>query len=238
VRSGTYSARFQSYRGDKLIYCGVRSELAGDVEPPRAAAGTPTERWYGFSIYLPHTWFADPAPESVTQWHQDDNSPGGSPPLAILTAQPRPTVNDKSPVNRWYVGQRQWNVNDVTLHDAGTCRLGEWTDWVVHVKWSADANGLLEVWKNGTLVAPFNPQHGRNTFSNDTLHYIKIGIHKWIWNAHAADNLTPQTHCGQPQPDTSVQHRRVMYHDELRITGATGSRAAVAPPGNRPPSVS
>jgi hypothetical protein len=231
VRSGTHSVRFQLYKGDKRVNCGVRSELSGNLEPARVNPTTPTERWYGFSIFLPYTWAPDPGAESVTQWHQDDKSPGGSPPLAILTEKP---MNDT--VNHWYIAQRKWNINDVTKYDAGPCALRQWTDWVVHVKWSADNDGRLEIWKNGAPVPPFISKKGRNTFSNNTLHYIKIGIYKWLWNIDASGDIPQGQICSSNQ-NTSTQVRRVMYHDELRIVDGNGSMATVAPPGNRPPPV-
>lgn len=235
VRSGTHSVRFQLYKGDKRFQCGVRSELAVDPpEPPRSDPARPVERWYGFSIFLPYTWQPDPSPESVTQWHQDGNSTGGSPPLAILTMKPM-----NSQVSHWFISQRKWDTNDTINTDAGPCALREWTDWVVHVKWSAGADGLVEIWKNGVPVPGFNPKNGKSTFSNSTRHYMKIGIYKWQWNRAAPPQLLPPGSgpCGAPGPDPSASVRRAMYHDEVRIVDGRGSRAVVAPPGNRPPPV-
>jgi|tagenome__1003787_1003787.scaffolds.fasta_scaffold20781802_1 hypothetical protein len=224
VRRGTHSVRFQLYKGDRRINCGVRCELAVDPpEPPRTDPAIPTERWYGFSVFLPYTWAPDPAPESVTQWHQVTE--GGSPPLAILT-----TGDD------WIVSQRDWsNVagNNTIEHSAGPFARREWTDWVVHVRWSAASDGLLEIWRNGQRVPGFAPKRGRNTFSNSSRHYMKIGIYKWQWN----DAAPVAPGCPKPGPDHSMQSRRVMYHDEVRIVDARGTYATVAPPGNRPPPV-
>ena len=239
VRSGTHSVRFQLYKGDKRFRCGVRSELAVDPpEPPRSSPAKPVERWYGFSIYLPHTWQPDRSPESVTQWHQDANSAGGSPPLALLTMRPG---NDTK--SHWFISQRMWNTPETVNTDVGVCALGAWTDWVVHIKWSADSTGpgrgLLEIWQNGKPVAGFNPKYGRNTFTNSTRHYLKIGIYKWQWNRAAPPQLLPPGSgpCPVPGNDPSTSTRRVMYHDEVRIVDGRGTRATVTPPGNRPPPV-
>src|SRR5207249_794847 len=106
--------------------------------------------------------------------------------------------------------------------DAGPCERGQWTDWVFHVRWSQDA-GLIEVWKNGQPVG--EPITGRTTFHEDTQHYIKIGIYKWVWNG--------------AEPDQPPQ-RRLIYHDELRIVDGDGvdqhlCRDTVSPRGECPP---
>lgn len=155
--------RFQLYRGDKRINCGVRSELASDYGSPGE------ERWYGFSVYLPETWLPDRAPESGTQWHQGSGAPTGSPPLRLITED-----------GKWHIGQRDWNSSSVVLNDAGPCALGQWTDWVFHVKWAPDErDGLLEIWKDGVTVAPFVQGYRvRTTFEAATRHNIKIGVYK------------------------------------------------------------
>jgi hypothetical protein len=192
-------------------------------EPSRTNPSSPTERWYGFSIFLPQTWHSDPAPESLTQWHQVTE--GGSPPLAILTRG-----------DDWVISQRDWsNVgsNNTIDQSVGRYARGQWTDWVVHVRWSAGADGLLEIWKNDQPVPGFGHKTGRNTFANSSRHYMKIGIYKWQWN----DAAPPATGCPPPGPDNSNQTRRVMYHDEVRIVDGRGKYTDVEPPGSRPPPV-
>jgi hypothetical protein len=232
VRSGTHSVRFQLYRHDKTYACGVRSELSADVEPPRADPLKPTERWYGFSIFLPYTWCTDPEFEILTQWHH--NADTGSPPLAIMTGKVKGDT-----VNHWFISQPKWGTAETVNTDIGRCSLNEWTDWIMHVKWSVDKfDGLLEIWKNDAKVPGFNPKTGRNTYSNATRHYLKIGIYKWIWNKSASGRLPASSApCGNMPIDTAATSRRVMYHDELRIVDGNGSKAIVTPPGNRPPAV-
>lgn len=183
VRCGEWSARFQLYKGDPVINNGARAELSADFEPVGA------ERWYGFSIYLPETWAYDQSAEIVTQWHQHWDI-GSSPPLSILTRK-----------GQWEISQN-WEGPFYSNTPVGAYQTGRWTDWVVHVKWSAGADGLLEIWRDGKPVPGFFGKRGKNTH-DDPRHgnYMKIGIYKWDWS--------------QGKPSDTTQ--RVMYYDELRI---------------------
>lgn len=208
-RAGQFCARFELNNTDRWPpptpqnpnpTQAARSELAARPDEPVGA-----ERWYGFSIYLPDSWGLDRSGEILTQWHQADSGPGGSPPLALLTKN-----------GHWYVSQRKWGVNDTCDSDIGSYVTGEWTDWVVHVKWSAnddDSSAFLKIWKNGEEV--FQVKGGKNSFAQ-VGNYMKIGIYKFDW---------------WPLNKPSDTTQRVMFHDEVRIADQkSGSYAAVAPP--------
>jgi hypothetical protein len=193
VRGSQWSARFQLYKGDPVINNGTRAELSADFEPVNA------ERWYGFSIYLPYTWVSDRSGEIVTQWHQDWNI-CCSPPLAIVTRN-----------GQWEISQSwQGSEKNTPIGPYGT---GRWTDWVVHVKWSANGDGVLDIWKDGSPVSGFFQKQGRNAYASSLGNYMKIGIYKWDWSHDRPSDTT----------------RRVMYFDELRIADQRGSYGAVAP---------
>jgi hypothetical protein len=214
VRSGSRSVRFELRKGDRAIR---------DAVPPRGGleraemeqtglaswAPVPSERWYGFSIYLPTDWVSDPSPEIVTQWHQEAGV-GGPPPLSIVTRN-----------GEWWIVQRKWGQNDTVYHPAGPCTLGSWTDWVVHVRWAGSddpAAGLLQVWKNGQPVPGFTAKQGRTAedpIQGNRYTYMKIGIYKWDW------------FYGNPSNTTT----RVMFHDEVKIAEGSGSYNEVAPQG-------
>jgi hypothetical protein len=84
---------------------------------------------------------------------------------------------------------------------------GAWTDFVVHAKWSyTGTSGLLEVWKNGAQVVN---QTGPNIYNDQTNGYMKIGFYKWSW--------------------PSSIPVRIAYFDAVRIAGAGGNYATVAP---------
>ncbi|WP_198681174.1 polysaccharide lyase family 7 protein [Lentzea terrae] len=194
VRAGASAVRFELDRNNPGPQDGPRAELAGDE-----LGG---ERWYGFSIYLPESWKADRAADIVTQWHHTLNT--GSPPLAIETQG-----------GNWRISQN-WEDSEKDT-PVGAYQVGRWTDWVVHVRWSAGSDGLLEIWKDGVPVPGFEHKTGKNSY-RDPRAYMKIGIYKWPWKDQQSDTTN-----------------RVMYHDELRIADASGSYQQVAPPRTTPP---
>jgi Polysaccharide lyase len=194
VRDGSYSARFALVKGDPVINNGTRCELSSGFEPRGA------ERWYGFSIYLPSSWAYDQAAEIVTQWHQHW-SIGSSPPLAIMTHK-----------GQWVISQN-WEGPYYKDTPVGAYQRSRWTDWVVHVKWSAGSDGRLSIWKDGQRVPGFYNKQGKNTYSSTYGNYMKIGIYKWAWSQ------------GKPS-DVTERH---MYYDALKIADGSGSYAAVAP---------
>ena len=201
VRAGRWSGRFELRKGDPVVSASIRAELRAEIEPYGA------ERWYAFSIFL-DTWDRDRSQEIVTQWHHFSNS--GSPPLAIVTHE-----------GQWEISLMDWEspTNETTDTPVGAYRTGRWTDWVVHAKWSAGADGLLEIWRDGKKVPGFSPKVGRNAYEQ-LGNYMKIGIYKWDWKQRPA---------GRPQKPTDTT-RRVMYHDEVRIYDQRGSYDAVALP--------
>jgi hypothetical protein len=221
VRAGTHAARFELDRSDPPLHNGSRAEISGENPPePRGV-----ERWYGFSTYLPSSWTVDRTPENIVQWHQvgGDCSNGCSPPLAINTQNGHYVLSQNWQKSLSTPGD--WNFED---SDIGPYEVGRWTDWVVHVKWSTDDDGLLQVWKDGVPVSEVNPPSGqqprdfshkigRNDDFGDQVHgnYLVIGIYKWPWF---------------PKQQASDTTNRVLYTDEVRTADGSGSYAQVAPP--------
>jgi len=154
--------------------------------------------------------------EIVAQWHGvPDFSTGETwrnPVMALST-----TAGRWGLVNRWDAKRNTWasgkrSYGGTRRYDLGPYRTNEWTDWVVHVKWSYKADGLLEVWQNGKRVVR---QEGPNAFNDAKGPYFKMGIYKG-WR--------------DPKRPSDAVTSRLLYHDEFRMAGADGSYAAVAPP--------
>jgi hypothetical protein len=188
-RSGYWSMRVELRRTDNDVAGSKRAEAR------RASNDEPTlkERWYGASYYLPTDYIADPAPESLTQWQ---SLKAISPPLALWTEN-----------GRWKVVQ---NGNIST--DIGEYKKEKWTDFVFHVKWSLNNDGLIEVWKDGVKVFT---KLGPNSYPDYiTGNYMKSGIYKWRWKS---------------APSTSNTTKRVVYIDDVRIGNEYSTYKDVVP---------
>ena len=211
ARSGQSSSRFELRKNDSVSSVGSkRAELSRIENEP----GEKHERWYGFSIFLPEDYDYDAAEEIVTQWHASpDHSPEGnqiedwrSPPLALLTSK-----------GKWEIDFR-WDTNKITVSEPeyrnqsiGTYEREKWTDWVFHVKWSYEEDGLLEIWKNGIRVFT---RSGPIGFNDDAGVYMKTGIYKWLWEESSEEsNIT----------------KRIMYVDEIYIGNKNASFSDVSP---------
>ncbi len=197
VRAGKYSCKYV-----------LRKARRVELVPRRCTAPVGSERWYGFSIFIPADWVANRRKdEVVAQWHaspdRDKGEPWRSPPLAVRTKG-----------NGWEV-TCIWDSKPLSIPRVegsttiwrGNIAKGRWTDWVFHVRWSYGDDGLVEVWKNGELL---KHREGPNCYNDKGGLYFKWGIY------HTLEN-------------------RVLYNDELRIADGKAGYEAVAPPGSRLP---
>lgn len=199
TRSGGHAVRFQLDRGDPIVAESSRTELV-DTTAELADA----ERWYGFSVFLPSAAWPqppDPSAEILAQWHHAANT--GSPPLSLTSRN-----------GKWEISQHWEQLGPNGRHTVvADQQVGRWTDWVFHIRWSEseEANGLVEVWKDGMRVFQ---QTGKNKYVDGAGTYFKFGIYKWDWTSNPARSNT---------------NRRIVFHDELRIRDGSSSYSAVAP---------
>jgi hypothetical protein len=151
-----------------------------------------TDYWIGFSVYLPQGWEVPNKFEILAQVHR--SNPTGQPPLAFYTGSGEWKIS-----SRWAGGRKDWTLNSV-YED-----VGRWTDFVIHYRPSDSSDGILEVWKDGALVAR---KTGRNTIRDDTGPYFKIGLYR----------------------SRDIKAAKTVYHDELRFASGPAARYAdVAP---------
>jgi len=207
TRTGRYAMKSTLDRHrDRVSY---RTEVSG----PRAEVGK--EYWYGFSILLPEDYVSDRVWEIVAQWHgvpdQDTGETWRNPVMALFT-----TGGRWSWVSRWDAkrntfesGKRKYG--GTKTYDLGPYERDRWTDWVVHVKWSYQPDGILQIWKDGQKVID---QAGPNAFNDAKGPYFKMGLYKG-WR--------------DPKTPGDAVSKRVLYHDEFRMGGAEASYEDVAP---------
>ena len=209
VRVGAYALESSLDRfNDPVSY---RTEVVPQ-EHPDAMVGD--DMWYGFSIFLPDSYVPDSVWEIVAQWHGrpdfDIGEDWRNPPLALHTSDGVWTVSNiwDSKANTFESGERVYSGS--RHFDLGAYVTGRWTDWVFHVKWSYESDGILQIWQDGVLVVD---EPGPNTFNDERGPAFKMGIYKGWKHPEAQGNVD----------------KRVLFHDELRIGNASATYCDVAP---------
>ena len=147
--------------------------------------------WYGLSVFIPGDFTAPTKTDAVIfQWHTQQGGP--SPVLAIR------------------VKNGEWKItSDATDKRRTLTKLPfekeRWTDWVVHVRWSAEAKGFWTIWKDGVEVV--------NESGIITQYPEALGPYAKFGQYHSVDEV-PQN---------------VLYFDEYRVAGPKGSYEMVSP---------
>jgi hypothetical protein len=197
VRSGKYAVRFESDGGTR------RSEIN-----PRGSSGhAGDERWFAYSIYLPKAWLTDSKEAIVTQWHEkpDGCENWRTPPLTMAIAKGNLRFTRKWDTRACTSGGPQGQK----VFYLQPLETDKWLDIVLHVKWSYNDDGLVEVWKNGVKIVT---EKGANAYNDKQDHYLKIGMYNF------------QGHSG----------KRVLYYDNVKIGDAKSSYEEMAIDGKPP----
>lgn len=223
VRAGQYSMRSYlhryesaySYRTEVIV--GSAPDIAeGTRKPFYFSMGE--EYWIGFSIYAPE----DLAPDTrrltdvvfQMQASPDDGEIYRSPVFALemdgddWRIWRRWDERSLSPRENTFTG------SDIVYQQPVGSAYGRWTDWVIHVRWSAGEDGLLQVWRDGQIVVDAT---GPNCSNDERGPHIALGVYKWPWKPDA------------PADWKFAADWRLFYHDELRIGDATAGYEGVAP---------
>jgi hypothetical protein len=142
VRSGRYALALSipgSTEPGEGICCGSRDE----VKPRFRDLREGDDLWFGFSIYLAPGYPTSGGWQVVTQFKQNFD---GSPPLSLNVEDDQYKIEG----GYGYPGGSRLFVRPV-----GAAVTGEWVDWVMHVRFSANpAVGFVEAWRDGELVLP------------------------------------------------------------------------------------
>jgi hypothetical protein len=184
VYEGKKAARFELRDSDPENNNGKRAEIS--FPGPDNTANP--ERWYAFAIYFPlNDYDTDSSDEVISQWHQGGKA---TPSLCIRTRNNRLRLR----INTRPKGKE--------VIEMGAIEREKWQYYVVHVKHSATANGLVEIWRNGVLLVNHS---GANMYdlSSGVFHTPnwKLGIYKSAWNGNANTNA----------------RKRVVYFDAISI---------------------
>ncbi|MFY0567382.1 heparin lyase I family protein [Archangium lansingense] len=206
VREGRYALRAEVRRGDDPINAsGNRNEL---VKFDGASEGT--EFYYGWSTLWPSDYPMTPNWQVFMQWHHPGAS--GAPPVRFVLGCSAADCGKPMPDTLFFIvnGKTVWTKTPVTR--------GGWHDFVLHIKWSANASaGFVELWYDGELVLP--KRYTRTMFSSSDVNYLKMGLYR----------------------DEAIQPTAVLFHDGLvqaktlegavqpALPGGSGLVAAEAP---------
>ena len=184
VYQGKKAARFELRDNDPENNNGTRAEISF----PKPDDKDNLERWYAFALFFPHDGYeADSSDEVICQWHQGGKA---TPALCIRTKNDQITLRIKS------------TLKSKEKVELGAIEKDVWHYYVIHVKHSAGDDGLVEIWRDGTLIAQIN---GANMYdlSGGVFHAPgwKLGIYKSSWNKGGVTNTS----------------KRVLYFDEIKL---------------------
>jgi hypothetical protein len=216
ARTGRSSGRFELTKADSAIAPNVRSEL---YQP----AWNHQEYWIGFSFMSPTVVTGDGNRHIWLQAHgTDDAGETARSPCFALEVE-----NDSFKCKiLWASLAIQTNGNNdkdgEKVFNLGKYEANTWIDWVIHVKFAYNNTGIIEIWRDGNLVASWINQP--NGYNDQIPPYWKFGIYKWPWKGGGIINGTWQW-WSTLSPYSTLVH----YYDNLKIGGASSNRAEVDP---------
>jgi Polysaccharide lyase len=167
ARTGTRSARITVKEGDVE----QRGDDGRRVERAELDSGhhplLGRDVWYGFSFLLPPGFPIVDNRLVLASWKQSDVE--GSPLIGQRFRGGRHSLTIRPPGAAG--GGKSYPLPDI--------RLGRWHDMVYHVRYSAGADGRIEVWMNGARVVSYRgatvSEAGADRF------YNKVGLYRDRW---------------------------------------------------------
>lgn len=191
VRAGKYAAKTLLRASDPEVNGGQRAEFSDGKRGTRIEMEK--DYWYGLSVLVPDEFAAPTKSDAVIfQWHTQAGGP--SPVLAI-----------RAKGSEWLITT---NATEKKRVLAKIPLVKErWTDWVVHVRWSAEKKGFWTIWKDGVEVVK----------ETDII-------------TQYPEALGPYAKFGQYHSVGEVP-QNVVYFDEYRVAGPDGSFEVVSPGG-------
>jgi hypothetical protein len=219
VRQGRYAARFEQAPGDQWVNGSVRC-LAAAYD---SGEGEGDDYFYAFSVYFPD----EPADNLLWELHGPEEIYSVDPNTSVA---PHTIAVDRGQlVYRLLTGPAVWDGDRWTGWSTYEPRIplldripvGEWIDLVVHIRFTHDDDGVLEVWhRTGEDAWPDGPQLQRRDVP--TLQWIP-GVDDRIWG-HANDPAVPEDvrtsalylELGLYKGGPTTLTTDVVYHDGFR----------------------
>jgi hypothetical protein len=218
ARCGTQSLKFVLNRAESST--SYRTEASTDKNKLEFFK----THWFGFSIFIPHSWRISSTWEVLFQFHHHPldwaTAVGGFSPLLAIRLD---SNSDQYLVRQNYVQtpeaeHRRGDRKTAFLATIpGALALGRWTDWVLEYRpdWrpvTEGGRGVTRFWRDGVRVIDYR---GPNAANATYTPYLKFGTYKSRWKDRHYDDPVQE---------------RVYYFDELRVSRADeGSYELVAP---------
>lgn len=178
-----------------------------------------SERWYGERVLIPKEWVRDPGKsvDIVMQWHAiPGNFRATYPNLEI-------SVSDDHWLMRQSFGDPKTKPTRRETKFEDLVQLGVWTSWVIHAKWSPNDDGLIQIWKDGKLLADLKGPNTYGTIGLEYTPYMKTGIYHPTWN------VSKPGVSGRFDAEKPVATHKVIYATDIKVGDANAKYDDVAP---------
>jgi hypothetical protein len=171
---GSRAERFELRPGDcpkDTGDCGSdRERVEKSEQPPASKVGS--EFWYHFSVYVPADWPSTGVLNTkLGQFHQKGD---GKPPILFQLDDRAYVFELSNPA----VVQRNKMAPEKPLAQlqikTAAAMKGNWTNVLVHAKWSRGDDGFVKVWVDGNEMVDLK---GANVDRNNPV-YFKYGIYR------------------------------------------------------------
>ena len=193
---GKPAIKFTLNDTDAIVASGTRAEIVF-----RPESKVKVERWYRFDLFIPERYENDPLEEIIAQWHEMPDFSRGenwrSPPISLMQKD-----------DKWFLFLR-WSADTVNTNatasakriELGNMEKEKWIQWIFHLKFSWEQDGLVEIWKNQEKILTYN---GPNNYNDLVGNYFKLGIYKPQWTR-------------RQWIQTASVHQKVLYYSNIRI---------------------
>lgn len=190
------------------------------------------ERWYGASLFVPENWVIDNnrGADIVVQWHGVPGNWKPTYPNLVIAIQS----------SNWYIrqsfGSPQNGPDRTSTRLDAPLKPGEWVDWIIHAKWSPNADGRIRIWKDGKEVFQATGPNVYGTIEREYTPYLKTGIYHPEWN------LKSDAHKKRFEEEIPGVTNKEIYVSKVVIGSARASLEDVSQllgygpqPGSEPP---
>lgn len=208
VREGTYAAKTTVHDGDEFLDTGgERCDFERDIAIPFEKEGA--DLWYAWSTLFPTDWLTLPViPEEnwllIADWHSVYDDIGQILQLEIDSDNYFWARGLTGKVDGYVNFQGNGDANYIEQKFPQPIIPGEWNDFVIHIKWTAKAEGSISIWHKTESQTQMTKVFQRNNIP--TLQYLGT-----------PDNYKAPYFILAHYRTATNTHTSTVYHDGFRI---------------------